>query len=347
MHQQADAPVYRAVALQAACHAINACPTRAESQPLIDAAVDRIGGQMKATIGFFGPSTKLFVLPEYVLTGFPMGEPVAAWIEKACIRIPGPEISRVAAHAKALGVWIAGNSYEFDPEWPGRYFQACWLVGPDGRVALKYRRLNSLFTPSPHDFWTDYRQRYSLRDIFPVADTPLGRLAAIASEEILFPEVARCLMMHGAEVFLHSTSDIGGHPRNPKEVAKLARAHENAAYVVSANTAGVHGTSMPALSADGRSKVVDYAGTVLAEADQGETMVASATIDLGALRRHRRQTGMSNLVARQRFELYAPMYASHTFTPPDQAREPIQSRAELLKLQEQTIARLVEFGVIL
>jgi predicted amidohydrolase len=344
---QGDAPSYRAVALQVACHAINACRSRAESQPLIDAAIDRIAGQIKATIGFFGPSTKLVVLPEYILTGFPMGESVAAWAEKACVQIPGPEIARIAAHAKALGVWIAGNSYEVDPEWPGRYFQACWLVGPDERVALKYRRLNSLFTPSPHDFWTDYRQRYSLRDIFPVADTPLGRLAAIASEEILFPELARCLMMHGAEVFLHSTSDIGGHPRNPKEVAKLARAYENAAYVISANTAGVHGTAMPAQSADGRSKIVDHAGVVLAEADQGETMVASAMVDLGALRRHRRQTGMSNLVARQRFEMYAPMYASHSFTPPDQAREPIQNRAELLKLQEQTIARLVELGVIL
>jgi len=41
------------------------------------------------------------------------------------------------------------------------------------------------------------------------------------------------------------------------------------------------------------------------------------------------------------------MYASHTFTPPDQARTPIQNRAALLKLQEQTIARLVELGVIL
>jgi predicted amidohydrolase len=347
MNQQADAPIYRAVALQVACRAVNGCRSRAESQALIDAAIDRIAGQIKATIGFFGPSTKLVVLPEYVLTGFPMGESVEAWTAKACIRIPGPEIARIAAHAKALGVWVAGNSYEVDDQWPGRYFQACWLVGPDEQVALKYRRLNSLFTPSPHDFWTDYRAKHSLGDIFPVADTPLGRLAAIASEEILFPELARCLMMHGAEVFLHSTSDIGGHPRNPKEIAKLARAYENAAFVVSANTAGVHGTPMPAQSADGRSKIVDYAGVVLAEADQGETMVASAMVDLGALRRHRRQTGMSNLLSRQRFDLYVPMYASHTFTPPDQAREPIQSRAELLTLQEQTIARLIQTGVIL
>ena len=347
MTQPTDAPCYRAVALQVTCRAINACRSRAESQPLIDEAIDRIAGQIRATKGFYGAATRLIVLPEYVLTGFPMGESVAAWTEKACIRIPGPETDRIAAHAQALDVWIAGNSYEVDPDWPDRFFQACWIVGPGAGVVLRYRRLNSLFTPSPHDFWTEYRQRHSMRDIFPVADTPLGRLAAIASEEILFPEVARCLMMHGAEVFVHSTSDIGGHPRNPKEVAKLARAYENGAYVVSSNTAGITGTPMPAQSADGRSKVVDYAGVVLAEADQGETMVASATIDLGALRRYRRQTGMTNLVSRQRFDLYAPMYASHTFTPPDQARTPIVSRADLLKMQEQTIARLVADGIIL
>ncbi|MEI6668198.1 MAG: nitrilase-related carbon-nitrogen hydrolase [Acidobacteriota bacterium] len=347
MPTQVESPCYRAVALQAACHCVNRCQTRTESQVLIDGAIDRLAGAIRSAIGFFGPSTRLFVLPEYVLTGFPMGESTAQWIEKACIRIPGPEIDRFAAHATTLNAWIAGNSYEVDPAWPGRYFQACWIVGPSVGLVLKYRRLNSLFTPSPHDFWTEYRERYTLREVFPVADTPLGRLAAIASEEILFPEVARCLMMHGAEVFVHATSDIGGHARNPKEIAKLARAYENAAYVVSANTAGLHGTAMPAQSADGRSKIVDYAGLVLAEVEQGETIGASATLDLGALRRYRRQTGMANLVARQRFELYAPMYSSHSFTPPDQAKEPIQSRAQLLALQEQTIANLVQSGVIL
>lgn len=346
MSDQSPAPVYRAIALQTACHAINACQSRVESALQIDAAIDRIGRQIKASMGFYGPLTKLVVLPEYIFTGFPMGESVETWIDKACIQIPGPEIDRVGKWASDLSVWIGGNSYEFDPAWPKRYFQASWLIGPDGAVHLKYRRLNSLFTPSPHDFWTEYRQRYSMRDVFPVADTPIGRLAAIASEEILFPEVARCLMMHGAEVFLHSTSDIGGHPRNPKEVTKLARAIENVAYVVSANTAGILGTPMPAQSADGRSKIVDHTGAVLAEAEQGETMTASAMIDLGALRRARRQTGMPNLVSRQRFELYAPMYQAHSFLPPDQATSPITNRTELLALQQRAIDALVARGLV-
>jgi predicted amidohydrolase len=336
---------YRAVALQLRCDAVNACAGRDDAQRLIDAALDRALTAMRGAMGFFGRDTRLFVLPEYFLTSFPAGESAADWIAKACITIPGPETDRVSSFCAANGVWVAGNSYEADAEWPGRFFQASWIVGPEG-VVLRYRRLNSLYAVSPHDMWARYRERYGLREVFPVADTPIGRLAAIASEEILYPEVARCLMMHGAEIFAHSTSDVAGHPRMPKEVAKLARAIENLAYVVSANTAGIAGIAVPEHSADGKSKIVDYKGLVLAEADQGETIVASAEIDLDALRRYRRREGMQNLIARQRFELYAPMYAAHCFCRPDQFPEPIGGRQELLDAHRRTIARLVEDGVI-
>lgn len=336
---------YRAVAVQLRCDAVNACAGRDDSQPRIDAALDRALTAIRGAIAFLGRDTRLFVLPEYFLTSFPAGERADEWIAKACLRIPGPEIDRVATFCAGAGVWVSGNSYEYDPDWPGRYFQASWIVGPDGLV-LRYRRLNSLYTPSPHDLWTQYRQRYSLREIFPVVDTPLGRLAAIASEEILYPEVARCLMVHGAEVFAHSTSDVAGHARMPKEVAKLARAAENLACLVSANSAGIRGIAVPEHSTDGKSKVVDYRGLVLAEAEQGESIVASAEIDLAGLRRYRRREGMQNLIARQRFELYAPVYAGHSFCPPDQFPEPIRGRDELVEAQRRTIESLVAKGVI-
>lgn len=336
---------YRALAMQLRCHAVNGCPDRAASQRHIDTALERVFAATRAAASFLGSDLRLVVLPEYVLTSFPAGESAAAWIEKACIRIPGPEIDRVAAFSAATGIWIAGNSYEADPEWPGMYFQASWIVGPAG-LALKYRRLNSLYALSPHDLWTRYRERYSLRELFPVADTPLGRLAAIASEEILYPEVARCLLMHGAEIFVHSTSDVAGHAGMPKQVAKVARAVENAAYVISANTAGIAGTAMPEHSADGHSKIIDDRGLVLAEAEQGETVTAHAEIDVAALRRRRRHPGMQNVVARQRFELYAPMYAAHSFCPPDQFPEGIRDREQLVEAHRRTIDRLVERGLI-
>ena len=51
-------------------------------------------------------------------------------------------------------------------------------------------------------------------------------LACIASEEILYPEIARALALRGAEVFCHSSSEIGSPLATHKDVAKQARAFE-------------------------------------------------------------------------------------------------------------------------
>nr|WP_241095007.1 hypothetical protein [Marinicauda algicola] len=54
-----------------------------------------------------------------------------------------------------------------------------------------------------------------------------------------------------------------------KNIAKQARAIENLAYVVSANTAGMTGTPIPQNSADRGSKIVDPRGVILAERRAG------------------------------------------------------------------------------
>jgi predicted amidohydrolase len=59
------------------------------------------------------------------------------------------------------------------------------------------------------------------------------------------------LALRGAEIFLHSTSEVYGKERSPKEAAKISRAVENMAYIVSANTAGIANIPIPIASADG------------------------------------------------------------------------------------------------
>ena len=90
-----------------------------------------------------------------------------------------------------------------------------------------------------------------LDGVFPVAKTEIGNLAAIASEEILYPEIARAHALRGAEIFVHSSSEIGSPMATPKMIAKRARAFENLTYVISANTAGILDTALPEASADG------------------------------------------------------------------------------------------------
>ena len=97
--------------------------------------------------------------------------------------------------------------------------------------------------------------------------------------------------MRGAEIFIHPSSEVGSPSVAPKELGRRARAAENIAYVVSANSAALTHIPIPAESTTGMSKVVDYHGQILAEAAPGgESMVAYATIDLPALRACRRGT---------------------------------------------------------
>lgn len=258
----------------------------------------------------------------------------------------GAEYEALGEIAQKNSIFLAGNAYELDANFPGLYFQTCFVIDPTGSIILRYRRLNSMFAPTPHDVWDRYIECYGLEGVFPVAKTSIGNLAALASEEILYPEVARCLVMRGAEIILHSTSEVYAQARSPKEAAKISRAVENMAYVISANTAGIANIPIPVASADGGSKIVDYWGLVLAETGSGESMAAFALVDIAGLRRYRRRPGLNNLLSRQRLELYADSYRQCHFYPANTMLDKEVDRKHFIQTQRETIERLAKLGVI-
>jgi predicted amidohydrolase len=181
--------------------------------------------------------------------------------------------------------------------------------------------------------------------LFPVAKTDIGNLACIASEEILYPEIARCLAMKGAEIFLHSSSEVASPLPTQKNIAKQARAIENMAYVISANSAGINGIAVPLNSTDAHSQIINYEGLKLCEAGYGETMVANATIHLNALRHHRQRPGMSNFLSRQRMELYTEVY-NQSYYPSNSLSGKEPNREHFLQTQLKVIEHLKQKGII-
>lgn len=340
---------YRALALQTTCHAINACSAPDEAAACIADNIARVGRQIRAAKAFIGPGLKLVVLPEYFATSYPLGDTIPGWAAKGGFAMDGAEYEQLGRIAQDNGVYLCANAYERDPHFPELYFQSSVILDDGGQQILRYRRLISLYSPSPHDVWQKYLDVYGIDGVFPVARTPIGRLACIASEEILYPEVARALGLRGAEVYLHSTSEVGSPALTPKDIAKRARAIENMAYVVSANTAGIANVDIPLASADGMSKLVDDQGRVLAEAGPGESMAANAELDLAGLRRRRLQPGMSHILSR------LPQAAIHagladTVLKPDgfmagtDFRIPV--RADFAARQKQAIDALLSAGVV-
>lgn len=341
-------PCY-ALALQTTCDAINGLNKDA-ARSAMAAAIARIGREIAGSKAFIGADLELVVLPEYALTGFPMGESAAQWRDLAAIDPDGPEYAALSELAQKQGVYLGGNAYETDPHFPELYFQACFLISPSGDQILRYRRLISMYAPSPYDVLDRYLDVYGAEALFPVADTELGRIAAIASEEILYPEIARAHAMRGAEIFIHPTSEVSSPQATPKNIAKQARAIENLAYVVSANTAGMTGTPIPQNSADRGSKIVDPRGLILAEAATGPSMTANAEIDAGLVRRMRRRVSMGNLLARQPAALYAAAYGdadihpSNTLLKDGAVQTP--DRSYYKDRQSAVIAKLADKGLI-
>lgn len=312
-----EIPRYTALALQLVCDPVNPDDPQSARQR-IARSLERFGAAVRDTSAFLkvfnGRQVKLVVLPEYFLTGFPLGESFAEWKSKAVLDPDGPEYEALGRIAQSSGVYLSGNAYETDPHFPELYFQASFIIAPSGDLILRYRRLISLYTPTPYDVWDKYLDRYGLDGVFPVVDSDIGRLACIASEEILYPELARCLAMRGAEIFCHSSSEVGSVELTMKDLAKRARAMENLAYVVSANTGGIRSIALPESSADGMSKVVGPRGEVIDAAGFGESQ-AAGKIDVSALRSERSLAGMTNLLARQPFQAYYESYRDFEHLP--------------------------------
>lgn len=306
---------WRATCVQMRGERASQAPDAAAAREVIARNQARLVGLIEQALA--GPDRPdLVVFPEFGMQGPPLGMPVADWIARACGPIDGPLTEPLRALAKREGIYVAGNMFEAPEEWPGRYFNSSFIIGPTGEVILNYRRVNVAAFPSVHDFMTEYLRVTPFEQVFPVADTPLGKLCVIACGEITVPEVARVMMMQGAEVILHPTNSRFSPAQ---EAAKLARVAENMSYMVSANIAGAIGFSPDGAFTGGRSHILSHMGETLAfEEDAGESTAVSALIDIEKLRRDRRaDIGLANPHLRARYEMYVPYYARARFYPPD------------------------------
>lgn len=341
---------YVALALQIDCDGVHPDTDRAAAAARMRASLARIDVAIGGARRWIGPELKLVVLPEYILSGPPWGESIPDWAAKGAIAPDGPEYDALAKLAQKHGVFLAGNGYETDVHFPGLYFQACWVFDPAGNRVLTYRRLISIFAPTPHDVWDKYLDVYGLEAVFPVADTIIGKLAAIASEEILYPEVARAHAIRGAEVFLHSTSEVASPNLTIKQIARRARALENLAYVVSANNAELRGIDVPTDSSNGFSDIIDYHGNQMVLAGVGESSVANSFLDLAGLRAYRRRPAMANMLSRQALEMFADSFANADLRRRNGLLQGgkivIPDRSYFQQRQADAIARMTERGII-
>ena len=199
-------------------------------------------------------------------------------------------------------------------------FNTTCLIGPDG-ILSKYRKVNPWIPwevhASPHDL-PGYDE-----EMFPVVDTPIGKLGVAICYDWLFPEALRQLTANGAEVLIRVSAYMDPWGATPPmdwwTVVNRCRALENVAYVVASNQAASL-AHYPPFSWPGGSMVVDFDGRMLAQADPGPgEKIVVGPVDIDALRHERAVRRGHQMLAHLRSECY-PMYRE-SFYPPERGAE--------------------------
>src|SRR5215212_3297596 len=305
----------------AACQTDMANPTERRA---MRASTDRMLSMIDSAVAGSAPflPVRLVVFPEFAHAA-PVFPTAAELIEKLAVRIPNEHTERLEGKAREHGIYIqSGSMLEVDAKWPGVVFNTTCLIGPEG-ILYKYRKVNTWIPyevhTSPHDL-----EGYD-EPLFPVADTPIGRIGCAICYDWLFPEAMRQLAANGAEVLVRVSAymDPWGatEPMDWWTVVNRCRALENTAYVVAANQ-GASLRHYPPYSWPGGSQIVDFDGRLLAEASPGPgERIVVAPVDISALRHERQTRRGHHMPAHLRTEAY-PGYKRHQY-PPAQS-EPAQ-----------------------
>jgi predicted amidohydrolase len=234
--------------------------------------ISRIASQQKVD---------LIVFPELITSGAELG----LRFTELAQRVPGPTVNLISQRANEYGVYIAFGMVTKERVESVLYNSAV-LVGPDGELVDIYNKIH-----------LRGEERMAFREGFklPVIDTEIGTLGLMIGYDLAFPEVARSMVLDGAEI-LCCLANWEAASIDEWKTYMRARAYENACYMVGANRVGDDVT----LVFGGESMVVGPRGQIyasLASETDPETGAplegfVVTRIDLDEVRRNREEFQM-------------------------------------------------------
>ncbi len=298
---------------------------------------------------------RLLALCEGAIQGFP--DEIHDWesadyARSGAIDIPGPETDRLAEKAVKWNLYIVGQAKARMPEFPDRFFNTGFIIDPAGNVIHQHRK-NVVFTiehsTTPHDVWDQWVAMFGdgLDAFFPVARTPIGNIGCLICMEGNYPEIARGLMMNGAEIIYRPSSIENKISTGIWEIQNRARALDNNSYVIAPNT-GYHiidGRGTRGFVTGGHPMIVDYRGQILHMIQGQGDAFSAAAINIDGLRQHRAGARHNNWAPHMKTELFRLVYDKAVWPKNLAADQPPQRREATEEIYFQVVRKLQEDGI--
>lgn len=231
----------------------------------------------------------LIVLPETALTGYDddIGKPREEKMHRRLAQtVPGPAADAVAELTKKYGVFVVFGLAERDSEDASKVYNAAAICGPKGVLGC----CRKIHLPFSEMQWADNG------DVPTLFDSPWGPIGVgICYDAYAYPEISRHARAMGARLFINcsaiGTLDSGGAGGYTGNCSLEYHAHTNDMFVVTSNMFGkdLNTFFMGGSSIIGPSSVPPhiyyYAGQPFETPGAAEGTVATATVDLSAVRK--------------------------------------------------------------
>jgi len=173
--------------------------------------------------------------------------------------IPGPLTDRLGETAAKHGMYVAACFVEAAG---GRMHNTLVVVDRQGKVAWRYRKVHLPCTEFP---------RIAPGDEISVCELDFATIAGCICYDIVFPEHVLAAALKGADLILHPTVGFGW-TENLGEITLRVRANDSSAAIAA---------SLPysGICAPGRSCIVEWDGTIAADAGYRPGVVVFADLD--------------------------------------------------------------------
>jgi N-carbamoylputrescine amidase len=198
--------------------------------------------------------------------------------------IPGPSTETLGRAARQTQTTIVAPLFERRAA--GVYHNSLVVIGPDGRVVGRYRKMHIPDDPAYYE-----KFYFAPGDLgFRAFATPVGKIGALICWDQWYPEGARLTALRGAEILFYPTA-IGWHPHEKESVGAsqsdawrtIQRSHAiaNGVYVAAVNRVGLEKANESSAGIEfwGGSFLCDPFGVVLAEASDSSEEVLIGEVD--------------------------------------------------------------------